>query len=751
MAQGFDEHFMQGPMEEERLTKISGSIEHVIYANEDNGYAICDMGTDIGDDLITITGTLPYVGEGDLITVYGRWVHNPKYGRQFKVEQFEKQLPADVSSILRYLASGSIKGIGPKTAKRIVDEFGEGSFDVIENHPEWLAEIPGITRKKAIAIGEDFANKAGIRSAMLFFREFFGPTVTVRIYKRWGGGAVDIAKQNPYLLCEEIDGIGFERADRLAMKLGLSRESEERFCSGILYLLSSNAAQNGHTCLPREKLVAGCAKLLSVNAEQVDAAVVRLLEEKKLVAWKVGETTYLYERGVYEDEQYIARKLTLLDKICPGMETANIGAFVQKEERGSGIEYAALQRQAIIDALENGVMLLTGGPGTGKTTVVRALLSIFSSMDLKVALCAPTGRAAKRLSESTSYEAKTIHRLLEYSGEEGRGLMFHRDENNLLEEHVIIVDEASMVDTGLMCALLRAVKPGARMIIIGDADQLPSVGAGNVLRDLLESECFATVRLVEIFRQAQQSLIVTNAHAINRGQMPRIDVKDNDFFFLPRAGDQEISATVADLYKNRLPRTYGELAVHGTQVIAPSRKGETGTETLNVLLQAALNPPSSEKREHRFRELTFREGDRVMQVRNNYDIEWTREDGSTGVGVFNGDVGIIERINVRAECLEILFDDRHVAYGFDMLEDLEMAYAVTAHKSQGSEYPIVIIPLGTTAPMLLSRNLFYTAVTRAQKMVILVGREEILRSMVENNRQSMRYTGLSHWLAEAHK
>ena len=746
-----EDGFMQGPMDEQGLIKLSGSIEHVIYSNEDNGFAICDLGTDT-DDLITVTGILPYIGEGDVVTVYGRWVHNPKYGRQFKVEQAEKQLPADRAAILRYLGSGTIKGIGPKTAQRIVDEFGDETFDVIENHPDWLAQIQGITPKRARAISDDFKDKAGIRSAMLFFREFFGAAITVRIYKKWGGSAVDVAKNNPYRLCEEIEGIGFERADRLAVKLGLEMDSEERLCSGVVYVLGSNAGQNGHTCLPREKLVASAAKLLGTSCERVENAVSVLLKEQRLRTVRFDGVEYLYEKRFYEHEKYIATKLILLDRVCPAMDTANIGSFIAKEERESNMQYAALQRAALFSALENGVMLLTGGPGTGKTTVVRALLHIFDSMGLKIALCAPTGRAAKRLSESTSCEAKTIHRLLEYGGEEGRGLRFHRDEKNLLDENAVIIDEASMVDNELMSALLRAVKPGARLVIIGDADQLPSVGAGNVLRDLLDSKRFATVRLTEIFRQAQKSLIVTNAHAINRGEMPRIDVKDNDFFFLPRARDADIAATVAQLYQTRLPRTYGELAVKGTQVICPSRKGETGTENLNVILQAALNPPHPSKREHRFREMIFREGDRVMQIRNNYDLEWERPDGTLGTGIFNGDIGVIESINPASQYMEIGFDDRHVAYDFNMLDELEPAYAVTVHKSQGSEYPIVILPLGSASPMLLSRNLFYTAVTRAQAMVVLVGREEIARAMVENNRQSMRYTGLCHWLeAEAGK
>lgn len=728
------------------LLRLTGSIEHIIYANEDNGFAICDLGTESGD-LITITGTIPYVGEGDSVTVYGKWVHNPKYGRQFRVETCERQMPADANSMLRYLASGAVKGIGPKLAQRIVDEFGDETFDVIEHHPEWLANITGISRKSAKAIGADFAEKAGIRSAMMFFRDFFGAAATVRIYKRFGGNAIEMAKKNPYLLCEEIEGIGFERADRMARDLGLENDSEDRICSGVCYLLSSNAQANGHVCLPRDKTVQGAARLLGVDEAAVSAAIDLLLAREKVHAERLCGTELLYDRKQYENEKYIATKLLLLDRVCPAMETANIGAFIDREQAETGVCYAELQRRAITDALENGVMLLTGGPGTGKTTVVRALLHIFSSMGLKIALAAPTGRAAKRLSESTSCEARTIHRLLEYGGEEsgGRG-RFMRDESNLLEENVLIVDEASMVDSLLMGALLRAVKPGARLVLIGDADQLPSVGAGNVLHDLIDSGRFATVRLTEIFRQAQKSLIVTNAHAINRGEVPRLDVRDNDFFFMPRSDDASITATVAQLCGTRLPRTYGAMATTGTQVIVPSRKGEAGTEHLNVVLQATLNPPSPEKREHRFREITYREGDRVMQVRNNYDMEWERDNGMTGAGIFNGDVGVIEEIDPSDGNMRIRFEDRSVTYEFSLLEDLEPAYAITVHKSQGCEYPIVILPLGNVPPMLRSRNLLYTAVTRAQCIVIVVGREDVLADMVRNNRQTMRYTGLSYRL-----
>ena len=545
--------------EDARFQQLSGSIERVIYANEENGYAVCDLGTD-DNDLVTIQGTLPYIAEGDGVTVYGRWVHNPKYGRQFSVERYERVLPADVNAILRYLSSRAIKGIGPKTAQKIVEEFGEDTFDVMENHPDWLAHIPGISRKKAEEISQDFKQKSGIRSAMMFFRDFFGAALTMRIYKRFGSSAVDRAKQNPYILCDEVEGIGFEKADRMAHDLGLSTDSPARLSSGIVYVLHANALQNGHVCLPEDKLLAAAGTLLGGTPEQLRGALDILLYSGRLKTYSLDGATYVYEAYAYDNEQYIATKLRLLDRLCAAVDAPDVHAFIDREERQNGIAYASLQRKAMFDALQCGVMILTGGPGTGKTTVVRALLNIFNSMDLRVALTAPTGRAAKRLSESTLSEAKTIHRLLEMEyGDAGdeRGAHFRRDETNLLEEDVIIIDEASMVGNGLMSSLLKAIKPGARVIIIGDADQLPSVEAGNVLRDLIDSECFSTVCLTEIFRQAQQSLIVTNAHAINRGEMPRLDVKNNDFFFLRRDHDRDIVLTVADLYKNRLPRTYG--------------------------------------------------------------------------------------------------------------------------------------------------------------------------------------------------
>ena len=727
------------------LEKISGTVEGIIYQNEENGYAILDLGTE-ENELITVVGTLPYVGEGDTLTLYGKWVHNPKYGRQFRAEQFEKELPADATAILRYLSSRTVKGIGPKKAQKMVDLFGEDTFDVIENHPDWLTQIPGISQKAANEMSEEFKKQAGVRRVMMFFRDFFGATLSVRIYKTWGNGAVEIAKENPYRLCEEVEGIGFEKADDLAQKIGFDRAGLPRVESGILYLLSYNASQSGHTCLPEDKLYEAACALLGVGREQVEAAVSSLLRERRLFRvhhlTREGSRAFFFDQSSYECERTIAERMVALDRGCVKLDIRDVEYFITREEKKSGICYAGMQKEAIASALENGVMILTGGPGTGKTTVVRALLQIFRSMDLRVALAAPTGRAAKRMSEATSNEAKTVHRLLEMSFNEGKHAEFARNSRNQLEEDVIIVDEVSMMDEPLMAALLRAVKPGARLVLIGDADQLPSVGAGNVLHDLIACGRFATVALTEVFRQARHSLIVTNAHAVNRGEMPKMDAKDNDFFFLSRGSDAEIATTVADLCRNRLPRTYGADIVGNIQVISPSRKGEAGTENLNRILQEALNPPRAGKREHRVRDIVFREGDRVMQIRNNYDLEWERGDES-GEGVFNGDIGYIVSLSRMDREMIVEFDDgRRATYDDSMLDELELSYCISVHKSQGSEFEAVVLPLLSGPQMLMTRNLLYTAVTRARRLVVIVGREGCVHQMVDNNRILHRYSAL---------
>ena len=729
---------------------LSGTVEEIIYAREDTGFVILSLEGDDGG-LHSVLGVMPDVTEGDLLRLRGRWENNARYGRQFRVLEYERELPSDVAAIERYLSSGAIRGIRLKTAHKIVAQFGEDTFDVIENHPEWLAEVPGITVKRAREISEEFKKQSDMRGTVMFFRDYFGPELTMRIYKRFGSESVSVAKENPYAICGEVQGIGFDRADAMARSMGYPEDSPSRIECGVRHVLVSNAAQNGHVCLPEDKLTATAAGMLHVTDDAAKDALAVLISQGELIAERDGDGRLIYEKHAYADERYIAKKLSTIDRKCIPIDAGNVDSFINKEEMSRGIRYADAQRRAIADALVHGVMVLTGGPGTGKTTVVRALLDIFDSMDLDTALAAPTGRAAKRLSEATSREARTVHRLLEaeYAGEgaDGRRLTFRRCEKDLLDEHVIIIDEASMLDSALTAALLRAIKPGARLIIIGDADQLPSVGAGNVLHDIIDSGAFATVCLTEIFRQAQESLIVTNAHAINRGEMPTLDVRDRDFFFLQRVSDAEIAATVADLCVKRLPAAYGVDPTSGIQVITPSRRGAGGTQNLNALLQRALNPGDGEKRELRFRDVIFRVGDKVMQTRNNYELEWTRGN-KEGVGIFNGDIGVIEAINTSSQSMTLNFDDRIVDYSFSDLDDMELAYAITVHKSQGSEYPIVIIPMYGAPEMLLTRNLFYTAVTRAQKMVILVGRQDVVRTMVENKRQMLRYTGLCRRIRE---
>ncbi len=728
----------------EGLSELSGMIEHVVYRNEANGYAVCDLSVS-ENELVTVVGIMPFVSEGEQITAMGKWEMHASFGRQFKIEYYEKQLPSDKAAILKYLSSRSVKGIGPVTAKKIVDRFGEDSFDVLENHPEYLSGIPGISPKKAEEMSENFRAQFGVRSVMMFCRDFFGPATAVKIYKRFGTAAVDIIKENPYVLCDEIYGIGFERADRVARSLGIEKNAPRRLEAGIKFLLSYNAQGNGHVFIPEDKLLPAAAQMLGAEEEEAAAAYRMLSANGEVVTAKMGGRRCVYLKSYYEAEKYAAAKLTLLSDACVSISAENVEMFVEQIELSEGIRYAAMQKKAIKTAINSGVMVLTGGPGTGKTTVIKAVIRVFELLGYDFVLAAPTGRAAKRMSEATQYEAKTIHRLLEMEYAGGEIPKFKRDETNLIEEKVIIIDEASMVDITVLSALLKAIKPGSRLILIGDIDQLPSVGAGNVLHDIIESEQFDTVHLKEIFRQAKESLIVTNAHAINAGEMPELNGKDSDFFFITREGDDAIARTVADLYVNRLPKTYGAKIRDEIQVITPSHKGGAGTNMLNILLQKALNPPNQKKGEKKRNERTFRVGDKVMQVKNNYDLTWEKDE-TEGSGVFNGDIGVIRAISQADECLLVDFDGRLVTYDFTLLEELEHAYAITIHKSQGSEYPVVIIPLYQCAPRLLTRNLLYTAVTRAQSMVVLVGSREIVRQMVANNYQSKRYSGLKYLL-----
>lgn len=728
------------------LIEISGQVEHIIYQNEANGYCVCDLLSD-NDEQITLVGIMPFLAEGETIRGMGKWELHANFGRQFKIEYYEKELPAGTASILKYLSSRVIKGIGPASAVKIVKEFGEDTFDVIENHPEWLADIPGISLKKAKSISENFKSQFGVRSVMMFCRDFFGPATAVKIYKKWGGASIDIIKQNPYILCEQIHGIGFESADNIAKSLGTTPNDPERIKAGTKYVLSFNASNNGHSFLPYDKLCEATQSLLDVSREETEDAIQALISEGKAVSVKYGKRECIYLKSYYDAEKYTSAKLDMLDKLCDKLNSSDIDKFIAQIEAEIGIEYAAKQKKAIISAVNNGVMVLTGGPGTGKTTVIRAVMLVFDRIGLRIALAAPTGRAAKRISDTTGRQAKTIHRLLEMSYNDQALPTFNKNENDLLEEDVIIIDEASMVDIQLMSALLHAIKPGAHLLLIGDSDQLPSVGAGNVLNDIISSEHFSTIKLTEIFRQASESLIVTNAHAINNGEYPDLNIKNKDFFFLPRESDEAIASTVADLCLNRLPKTYGEQIRSNIQIITPSHKGASGTDCLNSLLQSALNPPSPQKREKKVRNIIFREGDKVMQIKNNYDIIWEKEDQS-GIGIFNGDIGVIEEINNANETLTVNFDKRMAIYDYTILDELDHAYAITVHKSQGSEYPVIILPLSGHSPRLLTRNLLYTAVTRATDMVIIVGQRSVIEAMVDNAREVKRYTGLCFLLRE---
>ena len=724
--------------------KLSGVIEDVVYYNESNNYTVLNMLLDDGL-LICAVGFLPLPTEGESLTLVGKWGFHREFGRQFEISAFEKTLPSDIEGMCKFLASAGIKGLGPKTARRIVDKYGEDTFEVIENHPEWLTDIQGITYKRAAEISKSFGEKKGLRDILEFCKNYLKPEDAIKLYRKLGPFATGMIIDNPYILCGGKEPLPFAYVDKMAMDMGFNPLFEQRIILGFEYTLNNQMRLLGHTCLPRGEFLRLSSKLMELDYDFLDEKLSEYLRSGEIASYTEGDEEYIMTDEVAKDEIYIAKKLAQLEARAISYGVSDIGALIEKAELYTGITYAAMQKKAIAEALLGGVMLLTGGPGTGKTTVVKAIISICESLGLKTVLAAPTGRAAKRLSETTGEEAKTVHRLLEIERTVEKEIRFGRDEANPISESVIIIDEVSMMDTWLTACLLRAVRPGARLILIGDANQLPSVGGGNVLSDMLESGKIRCVKLNEIFRQSEESLIVANAHRINRGIMPDISSATSDFFFMRRDNEEEIRRTVADLITERLPRAYGKDIASKIQTITPSRVGSCGVLKLNEELQARLNPKSNTKPEKVAHGTLFREGDRVMQVSNNYELEWMRGD-EEGIGVFNGDIGVITRISNPDNAMTVDFDGKRVVYTYDLLEELELAYAITVHKSQGSEYPVVIIPVYSCPPMLMTRNLVYTAVTRAKSMVIMVGRAEILSKMVENNREIKRFTTLKYRL-----
>lgn len=724
----------------DKTEEISGTIENVVYRNESNDYTVMEI-ADGDNNLIVAVGTIPMAFEGERVVLRGAYTFHKEFGRQFAFESFEKMLPEEVDDILRYLSSRTVKGIGPVTALKIVNRFGTESFDVIENHPEWLADVPGITLKKAAVISESFREQAGMRGVMMFCRDYMGSGEAIRVYKRFGAGAVGLLQTNPYILCDEELSIPFDKVDAIAKSLGQAPDSRIRVFYGIKHVLSHNAQTNGHTCLPYQRLLDEACVILGLGVDVVLGILDSLIDDGELSSMRLGDECYVMTNETDEDEVCIASRMSRISEESGAFTTDDISALIEKVECGLNITFAPMQREALYSALKYGAMILTGGPGTGKTTVIKAMISIFNAIGLKVVLAAPTGRAAKRMSEATSEEAKTIHRMLEMERTAEGTIRFGRNAKTPLSEHVVIVDEASMIDLSLMATLVRALRRGGRLILIGDADQLPSVGAGNVFADLISSGAIKTVRLTEIFRQSKESLIVTNAHKINAGEPPMLTVTDKDFFFVRRERESDIAEAIASLVTERLPKAYGKSIKSEIQIITPSRKGVGGVENLNTTLQGYINPPGKFKKEKHIHGTLFREGDRVMQVVNNYDIEWEKG-GVCGVGLFNGDIGVIQTISLNEEHMVICFDDRIVEYPFENLEELELAYAITVHKSQGSEYPVVIVPMYHCPPMLMTRNLLYTAVTRAKRMVILVGRSDIPGKMVANNSEIKRYTTL---------
>ncbi len=720
---------------------IRGTVLAVLFQNQENGYTVVRFTTE-ENVTITVVGTIPLCTPGEHLVVTGHWEDHMTHGPQFRAEFLERVMPSGAEAIEKYLSSRVVKGIGPRTASRIVRLFGDETFEIMEQHPERLAEVPGISPQKARAIGESFQKQFGMRKLLEFLLSNGLPgDLAMPLYKAYGDLAMDALQDDPYLLTEDFFGASFALVDQFAVKQGVEAEDFRRVQAATVYTLRHNLG-NGHTFLPTDKLCQATAMMISVSLDAVQEALSELDMAGKLVLDTLRDRSICYLPEYYQAETYVAERMLEMAAL-PQEAPDRLEGTLRAVQREVGTDYAPDQVKAILTAAKSSVMLLTGGPGTGKTTTVNGILGLFDHLGIKTLLAAPTGRASKRLSELCGREAATIHRLLETQFDPDSGkLCFMHDESEPLKADAVVVDETSMVDILLMEALLRALKPNCRLILVGDPDQLPSVGAGNLFSDLIRSGKIPTVRLTEIFRQAQESLIIMNAHAINAGKMPELTVKNKDFFFLQRRDMLRSVDTIVDLCVRRLPQNMG-IPADQIQVLSPTRKTEAGTAALNLRLQAALNPPSPEKQEHKRGKILFRVGDRVMQIKNNYDIMWKKTEGfGVGTGVFNGDVGKITAIDPAEETLTVVYDDRQVEYTFDLLGQLELAYAMTVHKSQGSEYRAVILSVSQANPYLLTRSILYTAVTRAKELLILVGDPSVVQQMVENNRQSRRYSGL---------
>lgn len=726
------------------MEEKQGIISEIIYYNEENGYTIAVMETET--EFFTIVGSLPSCVKGTCYKIRGTFKVHPTYGEQFAFSEFEEMLPTGRAGIEGFLASGTIKGIGPKMAKAIVDYFGEETFDVIEREPERLTIISGIGPKKADAIAESFAAHREFANVSMFFQQYgVSAEYALKLYKIYGADSVQIIQENPYRLVEEVYGIGFRKADNIASKMGIEKESPFRIKSGIKYGLGYYA-QEGSTYVPQEELCEKVGELLDISREQVYENIVEMAFEGELQLDSLKGQTVVYLYAYFFAEQKVCKNIAAIADAGLKQLTVDIDNMIRMTEKETGIQLSEQQASGVKSSLTSGLSVITGGPGTGKTTIINAMINIFEHSGFKVAIAAPTGRAAKRITETSGHYASTVHRLLEYYYSEEENLMrFGKNGEDPLKYDVVIVDEASMIDLMLMHGLTEAIKPGTRLILVGDYDQLPSVGAGNVLRDIIESEYVHTVILDKIFRQAEESMIVVNAHRINKGEYPFLNSKDKDFFFMERPNEKTMVDLLLQLATKRLAAYYeGIVPVRDIQILTPVRKGVLGSIALNKELQQALNPPRDDLAEKKFGDRIFRENDKVMQIKNNYQMGWKkRRDFSEGQGVFNGDVGFIEKIDKEFNQMTVIFDeDKYVTYDFAQLDELELAYAVTVHKSQGSEFPIVIMPVSWFPPVLATRNLLYTAVTRGKQVVVLVGSENKMNAMIDNNRIKMRYSGL---------